>query len=556
MPGRRSVSGYIWPLVVALSPGLVAACSELRTAVVGRRDGADARGRDAALVEDRAVYEQDDLAVREIHLTVEDEVGLAAVLADVDDEMGAEVRARFAADEFEAEADSGDHGYGNAVLSLRGQTSRYAAQKSFKIVLDKGAGDWHGQRRILLNKHPYDLTRVRQKLSFDYFQRIPHFAGLRTSFVRLYLNDADMGLYTQIEHPGGRFLEAHGLDPEGDLYKAEDFLFESLEPDQISDPEAMQRILDPRAGAAEAGEHDALLEMLAAVDDEERDIDQIIDEHFQRDNYLTWLAVNLTMGNFDTVEQNFLLYRPAGSRRWYFLPWDYDESWGLAEQPGQDPRGRFEAGIQNWWPARLHQRFVQNPANIAALDRRMEELGEIIHPALTEELLDQYRELVWEQISSSPDVEHLPVSEPSEARDEFERELERLVEQSVQLRREYHAVKGRPMPVVVDEPLVQRRRGLVRFSWSDSHDLQGDDFSYEVLVSRSPGFDDLVVHEEGLEDSSFAAELEPGRYFLRVRVNDESDPDSWQLCTGDYEEESSDDEDGGYYKSIESFEVP
>ena len=45
--------------------------------------------------------------------------------------------------------------------------------------------------------------------------------------------------------------------------------------------------------------------MLTAVNDTSNDINDVIEEYFNRDNYLTWFAVNILTGNRDTINQNF-----------------------------------------------------------------------------------------------------------------------------------------------------------------------------------------------------------------------------------------------------------
>jgi hypothetical protein len=66
---------------------------------------------------------------------------------------------------------AGDLGFGlkdsNAEMRIRGRSTRQAGQKSFKITLDRKAGLWNGQREFNLNKHFFDDTRFRNKLSFD-----------------------------------------------------------------------------------------------------------------------------------------------------------------------------------------------------------------------------------------------------------------------------------------------------------------------------------------------------------------------------------------------------
>ena len=59
-----------------------------------------------------------------------------------------------------------------AKMRLPGSSTRLATLKSYRVKFDKGA-DWQGEDTLNLNKHPYDLTRVRNKLAFDLMRQVP-----------------------------------------------------------------------------------------------------------------------------------------------------------------------------------------------------------------------------------------------------------------------------------------------------------------------------------------------------------------------------------------------
>ena len=94
----------------------------------------------------------------------------------------------------------------NAKIRQRGDTSRYAPQKSFRIKLDKNIPLWRGERRIQLLKSFWELSRIRNKLSYDLFSEIPHIPSMRSQFVNLTLDNQDvtedLGLFTQVEYFG------------------------------------------------------------------------------------------------------------------------------------------------------------------------------------------------------------------------------------------------------------------------------------------------------------------------------------------------------------------
>ena len=145
----------------------------------------------------------------------------------------------------------------NATMNVRGRTSTGYGQKSYRISLFDGAGYWNGQKAIALNKHPADVTRLRNALYFRLLEEVPAIPSLRTRFVHLYVRDLtaenpedvflDYGLYTQVELPNNRYLRNHGLSVNGSLYKAN--LCE-----MYRYPESLKLATDPDYDAAAFGE--------------------------------------------------------------------------------------------------------------------------------------------------------------------------------------------------------------------------------------------------------------------------------------------------------------
>ena len=318
----------------------------------------------APLVEDRNVYASSNLDVWTVHITAADTEALADVQKNAD---GARVQVVFQEGDFGAGATEP-----NAVMEIRGHSTRLTIQKSFHISLTSPGQTWRGYRKINLNKHPYDLTRVRNKLAFDTFATVRDFTSLRTQFVHLYINDRDYGLFTQIEGPGDRFLADHGLDPRGTLWKAINFTWQPIDADTALDPIALAAVVEGHNNADLA----RLRRTIAEVNDNERTINDIIQRNFERENLITWLAVNVLTGNFDTVTQNFYLYGPPGCQGWYFLPWDYDGALEFYQQRGEASLPRHRAGLANWWSVPLIRRFLEDRGNLRDLDQRIAELSQ------------------------------------------------------------------------------------------------------------------------------------------------------------------------------------
>jgi spore coat protein H len=413
----------------------------------------------------------------------------------------------------------------NAAMEIRGQSTRAAVQKSYRIKLYDKTGLWRDQTTINLNKHPYDMTKVRNKLSFDYFKTIPGMTSLRTTFIHLHIKDLskggsatgfeDMGIYTQIEQPNKRFLKMHGLDSGGNLYKATNFeFFRYPETIKLSDDPAYDKeAFEARLEIKGSEDHEKLIAMLDDINDFSLNIDDVVDKYLDRDNYLTWMAINILFGNHDITNQNYLLYSPSNSQKFYFLPWDYDGAWGF--DLSEENKNMFQpwiSGIAKYWPNSLHRRFLKNPENVKALNEKIEKLLKIITPENTKSYLDSYYGTVSKLVGDTPDSNHIPLKE-------FEKQYQELPSYPQRYAELYYKSLEKPMPVFMGMPVSAN--GKTSFTWDYSYDLQGDDLSYDFQLSTSPSFDRIVYEAKGLAQNSLSIDTpKPGVYFFRVLIRD------------------------------------
>ncbi|NCB36411.1 MAG: spore coat protein CotH, partial [Clostridia bacterium] len=294
---------------------------------------------------------------------------------------------------------SGEVGYSavgsNATMNMRGRTSTYYPQKSYRIDLYDTAGLWRGQRAIAINKHPGDHTRLRNMLYFELLQDVPGLTSLRTQFVHVYINDrtdpanknefVDHGLYTQVELPNGRFLRNHGLSQNGNLYKAnlnEMFRYEDklrLATDPLYDIAAFSEILEPKTSQ----DHSKLLNMLDMLNDFSTPIEEVAQKHFNIDNLTSYLAFNLLMFNPDSNAQNYLLYSPVNSDCWYYICWDGDGSLSWYEDELLQNawlESPWTRGVSNYWGVVLFNRLLRTQSFREALIDKVELLRTMITP--------------------------------------------------------------------------------------------------------------------------------------------------------------------------------
>ena len=427
----------------------------------------------------------------------------------------------------------GEVGYGeivpNATIQIRGASTSDAAQKSYKIELRNRAGEWRGQKTIALNKHFFDFTRVRNKLNFDLMKDIPNIVSLRTQFVHLYVKDetieppsetfVDYGLYTQIEQPNKKFLRNHLLDSDGQLYKTTFFEFHRYEEDirladdPLYDEEAFGTKLEIKGNR----DHSKLIQMLDDVNNYAIPIEQVFEAYFNSDNYFTWLAFNILVGNIDTQSQNFYLYSPKNSQTWYFIPWDYDGSLNrLYEQYFNYPeRPSWEIGISNYWGVVLHKRVLTNKEYRAKLDEKVNELMAFLTPERINSMVEGYRTVTDGYLNQMPDLYY--ISGRGGDRDI----LYSLIPDEIQLNYElYKESLEMPMPFFLGTPEVFN--GELIFNWEEAYDFDAQNIEYKFILSKDWEFKEILYEESLVNLTELKiAMLEPGTYFWMVTATNE-----------------------------------
>lgn len=516
------------------------------------------------LEEDKRIYERDeDGAVKALYLTIlpktsekKEDVDWYALnrMTDRYSEESLKIIISEGIENGEGSTE-GMFGHGtseaNAKISLRGNTARYASQKSYKIKLFDSAGLWQGQRTINLNKHISDLSRVRNKLSFDLMENIPSITSLRTQFVHLYVKDmtaenngtyADYGLYTQIEQPNEMFLKNHWLDPNGYLYKVNFFEFQRYpefiksHTDPTYDKKQFETILEVKGRE----EHDKLIAMLEDVNNKALPIEDVIEKHFDLDNLMTWAAINILMDNMDTDANNFYLYSPLNSEKWFLLPWDYDGGWEL--QRNKNAIRPYQAGISNFWGNELFNRYFRSEKNVQILIDKVEELSKDINRESVEKQLATYADVVKPFLYRQPDMDFLPDENTN-----FENELQIIKDTPERAKQRFYDDIQKPKPFYMDDVIGELEE--VQFTWAISYDLQMDNLLYNVSVAKDPLFTDIVVEKKGLKENTFTiGKLPPGNYFWKVTVSDSkgNEQSSFDIYI---------DEEGNNFYGIREFEV-
>ncbi len=427
----------------------------------------------------------------------------------------------------------GELGYGefapNATVQIRGQTSSRRSQKNYKIELKKNKGLWNEQRTINLNKHQGDSLRFRNKLVYKLIQGIPELMGLRTQFVHLYVKDntqgnngkfEDYGLYTQVEQLNKTALRAHGLDTNAQLYKAEFFEFYRYEDtirttdDPDYDLDKFEDLLEVKGNT----DHTKLIKMLDALNDYMIPIDTVLDQYFDRENLLHWMAFHILIGNVDTQSRNFFLYSPQNSDKWYFLTWDNDASLFNTEYElkGFIEKGSWESGISNYWGNILFQRCLKSATFRTELDQVIEKLKDYLNEDRIRELCTEYVQVVKPYAFQMPDRMYLNLTE--EQYDDIASALPHEIEENYQ---QYKESLEKPMPFFIGTPFLND--GKMHIAWDPAFDFDMEDIVYTVEIAKDYRFQDTILKVEDQIVPEISVDIPPaGQYFVRIRATNSS----------------------------------
>lgn len=414
----------------------------------------------------------------------------------------------------------------NATIRVRGNSSRGADLKSYKVCLNPGAGDFFGQTILNINKDDQDVTKIATKLSTDLLTEIDNVTSYRSYFMRLWLRDASQeqqefvyqGMYMELEQPNKAYFRARNLSSESiSLYKAMSFSFRRKSALlDVTDPdyseEAFEEVLSIRESN---GSHQKLLEMVDAVNDTSRDFSKIFAEYFNEDNYLTWLAFNVLLGNDDTVSQNYMLYNYENSSTWYFIHWDFDGSLYFGDYETDRPESL--RGIQRAAISTLNRRYFEIPGNIEKLDAKIQELlNTCITREHVTELLESYKPVLKTALPKDPSK--------LVQRHTLDWRLDYIDSVYDAILRNYDLFKYSnqfPLPGFVAKPW-RNANGSVQFAWDPFFSLKGLPISYSVRVYSDRTMQDLIFEATGIKDTRYVLEegLPNGTYYVIVSGTD------------------------------------
>ena len=408
----------------------------------------------------------------------------------------------------------------NATIELIGKQKNIYTQKSFKIRLFDKFGLWNDQSIINLNKFESDPLRIRSKLSYDYLEIIPNIISRRTRFVKLFIKDdlyensnnfKDYGLFTFVEQPTKLFLKNHNLDFNGHLYEVEQFNFYSNMDILLGiiNNKYSLKYYDDLIEVKGDKNNKKLIEMIKDVNDICLSTEDVIVNNFDEENLLTWMAINIMFDNYKKTDEDYYLYSPLNSEKWFFIPGDFEKTWHLDVN-----RAQWQKGASMLWDNVLYRRIITDKEYLNKLSNKIEEILLIVTESKTNALLKSYEDIVFDNITKKPDLRYLPITV-----DEFSKQYYKLAEIPKLNSLYYYQTLEIPMPFALNK--VKKKANDFIFSWEEAVDLQDDNVTYNFFLSKDLAFENTIINIKNIVKTEYAiTSLEDGKYYWKVEAID------------------------------------
>lgn len=270
----------------------------------------------------------DDEQVDEVYITI-DSVRLDWVYENVQSDSIHPVIVRYVSEWF-------DETLNNVGFRLRGNTSRVSAKKSFKLDFNhfEQGRSFYGVEKLNLNGEHNDPSIIRSKLCWDIYQDLGMTAS-RATHTAVFINEVFYGLYISVEHIDEEFLEKNFSDDSGNLWKClwpADLNYRGNNPGDYHPYYDEERPYELKTNKEEY-DYSQIARLIRIINQTPWDtFSDSLEAVLDVASVLKYFAVNVLTGNWDDywfLRNNYYLYHQPDEDRFYWVPYDYDNSIGI-----------------------------------------------------------------------------------------------------------------------------------------------------------------------------------------------------------------------------------
>jgi len=233
---------------------------------------------------------------------------------------------------------------GNSSLSTAYQQGNN--KLSFKLDFDEFEDDYpslknqrfYGFKQLNLNNNYDDASLMREKVGADLFRQFG-LVSAETTFCVVYVDNGSgsqyYGVYTIVEEVDDTVLETQFTDGEGNLYKPDGDAASFA--NNTYDKGEMEKKTNE-----DEGDYTDVKSLYTIINSSDRTNNTSVwksnlEEVFNVDGFLKWLAANTVIQNWDTygnMTHNYFLYNDPSTSKLTWIPWDNNESLQYGKQYG------------------------------------------------------------------------------------------------------------------------------------------------------------------------------------------------------------------------------
>ena len=216
--------------------------------------------------------------------------------------------------------------------ATNGQSQKFNFNNAFPCFVDE---DLPAVGELNLNAQGGDSTHLRQPLAFESYTWIGN-AACKSFLTVMRLNGKEDRTGVLIEQVDEDFLERHGFDPLGDLYK--------MVQRSNLDPVFADTTTGIEKKTGDLSDLSTFASLVEGLDKEDQELKAYMFDSLNLPQVFNYLAMRSITQDADDVRKNFYVYNDVlDTGEWSIFPWDKDWTFGITGDGGQHLKHPFFA---------------------------------------------------------------------------------------------------------------------------------------------------------------------------------------------------------------------
>jgi len=296
-------------------------------------------------------------------------------------------------------------------------SSRDRLKRSFKVDFNQFVKGQKlaGMSQLNLHNSVRDRSGLNEAVAYQLF-RDGGVPAPRTAYARVYVTVPGkhekrfFGLYNLVEDVGRSFTEDNFKTSKGALLKP---VTPNLFSDLGDDWKDYNQIYDPKGNLSDEQKRRIIEFCKFSTRSSDADFASRLDEYVDLDNFARYLSITAWLTDIDGIlgpGQNYYVYLHPQKNKFFFIPWDQDQSFGQFPRGTQEQRenlaigrpwsgeNRFLARVfgakpfKDLYLAKMRElnETIFQPDRIA---RQVDELADAVRDAVTEESTERLTDL-------------------------------------------------------------------------------------------------------------------------------------------------------------------